>query len=78
MVSKAAIEQCGKFDESLRVCEDYDLWVRVTEKFIAVHIPEVLVIKRVGDHSSTAQVKNEIWQSCYRRVFDKTRERLAR
>ena len=76
LVSKHALQHCGVFDDSLRVCEDYELWVRLSEKFLIIHIPESLVTIRVGDHSSTSTVPNEIWQKCYARVFEKANERL--
>jgi glycosyltransferase involved in cell wall biosynthesis len=76
LVSAAALEKCGLFDETLRTCEDYDLWLRISEHFMLIHIPEPLVTIRCGDHSSTATVPSETWQRCYARVFEKVRERL--
>lgn len=75
LVSKAAFEKCGLFDESMRVCEDFDAWIRISEHFILSHIPESLVNIRVGPHSSTANVKSDLWQACYARVFEKLRQR---
>lgn len=71
VVRKDAIEKAGLFDESLRVCEDYDLWLRLTRHYIAYHLPRSLVDIRVGEHSSTSTVKHEVWQQCYRRVMEK-------
>ncbi len=75
LVSKAAIDAVGGFDETLRVCEDYDLWMRVSEKFILAHIPESLVTIRIGEHSSTDTVAKATWDGCYQRVFQKMMER---
>lgn len=75
LVSAKAIRECGKFDEEMRVCEDYDLWMRISERFVIVHIPESLVTIRVGDHSSSATVKNEIWQRNWQRVHLKAKAR---
>lgn len=75
LISKKALEAVGMYDEQLRVCEDYDLHLRINEKFISVHIPEDLVGISVGRHSSTSTVSKELWESCYKRVFDKFRER---
>lgn len=75
LVTRKALEQCGTFDESLRVCEDFDLWLRISEKFMFSHIPESLVTIRVGQHSSTSQVANATWTSCYNRVFEKLKQR---
>jgi glycosyltransferase involved in cell wall biosynthesis len=75
LVSAAALKACGDFDENLRVAEDYDLWLRLTERFVAVHVPEALVAVRVGAHSSTDQVAKDTWNRCYARVMGKLRER---
>jgi glycosyltransferase involved in cell wall biosynthesis len=75
LISARAIADCDGFDEDLRVCEDLDLWLRISEKYLVTHLPESLVTIRVGQHSSTATVRNETWQANYRRVFEKLRER---
>lgn len=76
LISKKALNDCGVFDEQLRVAEDYDLWLRVTEQFMAVHLPEPLLLIRVGMHSSTSTVPSETWKQCYARVFQKVHERI--
>jgi glycosyltransferase involved in cell wall biosynthesis len=78
LVSKSAFVHCGGFDNELRVCEDYDLWLRLTENFVAVHIAEDLVRIRVGSHSSTANVPSETWNKNMARVMQKTRERAVK
>lgn len=75
IVTKRAIETCGGFDETMRVCEDYDLWMRISEKFLITHIPESLVRVRVGSHSATTTIPTERWQSDYRKVFEKMKGR---
>lgn len=78
VISKKAIQKCGLFDEQMRVCEDFDAWVRISEQFLICHIPESLVDIRVGSHSATSTVSNPIWQNNYRRVFEKMQERLQK
>lgn len=75
LVSRAAMEYSGGFDEQLRVAEDYDLWLRLSEKFPFWHLPEALVAVRVGGHSSTDTVPGEVWKSCHQRVAAKARAR---
>ena len=75
LVSKTALEKAGLFDDSLRVCEDYDLHIRVSEHNMICHIPEPLVRIRVGRRSSTESVPKEKWEMDYRRVFQKLQER---
>lgn len=76
LVSKKALETCGFFDEQLRTVEDMDLWLRITERFLAIHIPESLVRIRVGNHSSSAQISTENWQRNYSYVMQKLQARL--
>lgn len=39
---------CGGFDEAFVVCEDYELWLRLTTRELVGLIPEALVVKRGG------------------------------
>lgn len=75
VVSAEAMKAVGGFDESMRVAEDYDLWVRMSERFMIVHLPESLVTIRVGGHSSSSTVGKEVWERCWRRVMEKARQR---
>lgn len=75
IVNKLALHHCGVYDESLRTCEDYDLWLRITERFVILHIPESLMLVRVGPHNSTSTVQQATWERNYRRVFEKLAER---
>lgn len=77
LVSKTALAACGLFDATLRVVEDFDLWLRVSERFIFYHLPEDLVTIRVGEHSSTSKVAQATWAECYQKVMQKARERLS-
>lgn len=47
---KNIINDVGWFDESLSICEDYDLWLRITANFKILFIDKPLVIK-YGGHS---------------------------
>ena len=49
LVHKTVFENIGLFDENLPACEDYDLWLRITQKYPALFIDENLIIKRAGD-----------------------------
>ena len=49
IIKKDVFEEVGAFDESLTVCEDYDLWLRVTAKFNILFLDEPL-IKQYGGH----------------------------
>ena len=46
----SVINDVGLFDESLMVCEDYDLWLRITSKYPILFLDQAL-IKKFGGHS---------------------------
>lgn len=46
LIPAKAFSVCGKFDESLRTTQDYDLWFRMRNEFCFVHMPEILIKSR--------------------------------
>jgi len=48
VVKRSLLEEVGLFDEEFPVCEDYDLWLRISRKYPIWLIPEPLVIKEGG------------------------------
>jgi len=48
LLHKRLLEQVGLFDESLRVCEDYDLWLRIALQHKIGLINEPLITKYAG------------------------------
>lgn len=71
LISKQAFEAVGFYDEEMRCCEDWDLELRICEKFLAIHIAEPLVTMRVHKDNSTNTVDKEIWQQNWRRRAEK-------
>ena len=47
----SVIKDVGLFDESLDVCEDYDMWLRITSKYPVLFLDQPL-IKKFGGHSN--------------------------
>ena len=47
---QSILADVGYFDKDLKVCEDYDLWLRITAKFPVLYIDEPL-IKKYGGHA---------------------------
>jgi glycosyltransferase involved in cell wall biosynthesis len=76
IVNRQALAVCGTFDEEMRVAEDYDLWLRVSERFVIVHIPESLMLLRVGKYNSTNTIPMEVWRAAWKRCGDKMKERM--
>lgn len=73
--SAAIFDKVGLFEESMRTCEDYDMYMRIAPKGIICHIPLDLITIRVGKHSSSSTVSQETWQENYNKVFQRARER---
>jgi GT2 family glycosyltransferase len=58
MMTRELLVAMGGFDESLPVCEDYDLWLRIAVQCQVPLIPAPLVIKR-GGHAD--QLSHSLW-----------------
>lgn len=56
MMRKKLFDLVGFFDESLRCCEDYDLWLRVSCRFQFLLVPERLTIKEGGREDQVSSV----------------------
>ena len=50
LLKKEILDDIGTFDESLKVCEDYDLWLRITSKYPVCFL-DIPLIKKYGGHS---------------------------
>jgi glycosyltransferase involved in cell wall biosynthesis len=58
MLRRSFLENVGGFDETLPVCEDYDLWLRICSRHPVLYLDEPLVIKH-GGHSD--QLSRRHW-----------------
>ena len=80
LISKEALEEIleetGYYDNTMRTCEDYDLWMRISEKFIIAHVPKALTRVRVTGDNSSFIVNQETWQKNWRRVMEKMQARI--
>ncbi len=74
MISKQALLDVrtskGFYNEDFRVCEDFQLWLRISSKYMIYHIPEVLSI--VNDHinNSSNSVSKEVWVQHWQKIRD--------
>jgi len=55
LINRSIFNDIGLFDESLKVCEDYDLWLRITAKYPILFLDEPL-IKKFGGHSDQLSI----------------------
>jgi glycosyltransferase involved in cell wall biosynthesis len=58
LIKRTLFSKVGLFDEALPVCEDYDLWLRITTRYPVFFINKKLIIKR-GGHPD--QLSNRSW-----------------
>ena len=62
LIKKEVFEMVGLFDESLKVCEDYDLWLRITAVLPVIFLDEQLITKYGGHSDQLSRVDNGIEQ----------------
>ena len=48
MIKKSLFDEVGMFDEEFPVCEDYDMWLRITYKYPVYLIEQDLLVKEGG------------------------------
>lgn len=75
IINKVALSEVGLYDETLRTCEDWDLWLRITEKYVAIHIAEPLQVYTITGDNATFTVNNERWQKDWQKAQKKLRQR---
>ena len=49
LIKKSVLEEVGMFDEKFVVCEDYDLWLKISSKY-KVHFIEDSSVNKYGGH----------------------------
>jgi glycosyltransferase involved in cell wall biosynthesis len=48
VIKRKVFDEVGLFDEDLPVCEDYDMWLRITSRYPVLFIDKPFIIKRGG------------------------------
>ena len=75
--TKDALMRCGCkkggpiYDNNMRTAEDWDLWLRITNKSLAYHIPVSLTNVRVGSHNSSSTVSQNTWMENWRLIQER-------
>lgn len=57
VIHNSVFENCGIFDENFPVCEDYELWLRISSNYKFLYLPEKLITK-YGGHSDQLSTKH--------------------
>lgn len=58
VIHHSVFEEVGPFDESLPVCEDYDMWLRMAALYPVLYLDEPLLVK-YGGHAD--QLSRQYW-----------------
>jgi glycosyltransferase involved in cell wall biosynthesis len=66
VMERGLFDEYGMFDEALPVCEDYDMWLRVSARELVGLIPEPFVLK-YGGHAD--QLSRSVWGLDRYRVY---------
>lgn len=53
LIPKKGFDDCGYFNENLRCAQDYDLWLRLQQKYKFIHIINVLTQTRIHNEQDT-------------------------
>ncbi len=70
LVSKALIQKAGGFDESLKACEDWDLWIRILKEGATIkHLPYMGCCYRISSNSMSTDMRKMLIQKC--KLFEK-------
>lgn len=64
-------DEFGFYDRTMRTCEDWDLWIRLSKVCAFYHIAEALTNVLVHPNNSTNSVPNEVWQQNWNRIAQK-------
>lgn len=64
MIDKAVFNHVGMFDETLPYTHDYDLWIRIIQKFGVYYFPQPLLLYRIhqqmGSKKHATAIKKEV------------------
>lgn len=75
LISKKALQKVatkdGFYDTNIRVAEDYDLWLRISDAMMINHVPEFLTIVRNHIKNSTFSNSQEYWNKCLNYIRQK-------
>ena len=68
LINKLALSRVGLYDEDMRTAEDWDMWLRITEHFVAVHIPEPLSTYSVTGSNASNTVSADVWNKNWAKI----------
>jgi glycosyltransferase involved in cell wall biosynthesis len=76
MFRKECIEAVNGYDERLAYAVDWDLWLRMSEKFCALHIPKLIGERSLKEAGMAAEAKRQrTYEKCRNTVFKRLKRR---
>jgi len=75
LMSKMALAYSGLNDPDCAPAQDWDLWLRITENFVAIHIPEALQQYSVTGENCSDIVPSEKWREALICIHTKLQQR---
>jgi len=48
LMKRSVLDAVGLFDETMIVCEDYDMWLRITSRYPVLFVEKPLIVKQGG------------------------------
>ena len=62
--------------EFIGCSEDYDLWIRISEQCLIIHIPESLAIANITGSNQTTNVTPEVFNENFQYILSKMHQRM--
>lgn len=75
LISTAALQKIGFFDEELLLWEDWDFKIRLSKRFEVVHVPQVLTVYRIHE-GGIHKTKPAVHIEQVKKVIEKTDDLL--
>ena len=60
LIKKICFEKTGLFDETLPSCQDWDMWLRISEYYEVDFVPDILAKHYFHDNQLTAKIDLKI------------------
>ncbi|PAU84939.1 glycosyl transferase family 2 [Halorubrum salipaludis] len=76
MVRAKVLNNVGGFDEDLPARQDYELWIRITEKYSVDYVDEILVTKKEHEQNISSNFESRITGD--KRVFNLVKQHVAK
>lgn len=59
MLRRDVLLSVGGYDESFKFAQDYDMWLRLSERYKVANLPEVLMLRRMDNNISTKSERRQ-------------------